>query len=359
MSHEPTGPIGAARSSEDSSFASVLLDCVAKGVITVGPSRQILAFNEAAEHLLGLHAKDALSHSTAVLPPPLQAVIDQTLLTGQPAVRRRILLSRAGTEDLLQVTTTLAKEPAGGVLSVLAEFQSLSQAQSMAANLEHLDRLASVGILSAGVAHEIKNALVTVQTFVELLREKCDDPELVQLVSGEIRRIDTFVRQILRGATREEFHLAPLNAHSLLKDAVNLLRPQLRARSIHLDLSLSASLDRISGDERQLRHAFINLLMNALEAMTEAGHLAVSTEVIEVWERAHLRVTISDNGSGIRQDHLDRLFSPFFTTKKDGTGLGLAITRRIVEQHNGSITVESKAGEGTTFHVFLPLLRGE
>lgn len=357
MSHEPTRPTGAEKESEDSNFAGSLLDWIAKGVITIGPSRQIVAFNDSAERLTGLHAKDALNRSTAVLPPPLQAVIDETLVTGQSVVRRRVLLSQSdGSDDLLQVTTTLAKHPAGGVLSVLAELQSVSHAQSMAANLEHLDRLASVGILSAGVAHEIKNALVAVRTFVDLLREKCEDAELAQLVSQEIKRIDAVVRQILRGATREEFHLAPLSAHALLKDALNLLRHQLEARSIQLTMTLSAPLDRINGDEPQLRHALVNLLMNAVEAMDGSGQLGVSTEVIEVWERAHLRVTISDNGSGIRQEHLPRLFSPFFTTKKDGTGLGLAITRRIVQEHNGAITVDSKVDQGTTFHVFLPLL---
>lgn len=348
---------GGAPFGEQANFAGALLDCIATGIITIGPARQILAFNDAAERLTGLRGKEVLHRSTAMLPPPLQAVIDETFVTGKSVMRRRVLSPQPdGTEDLLQITTTVVQPSAGGVMSVLAELQNVSRAQSMAANLEHLDRLASVGFLSAGVAHEIKNALVAVRTFVDLLSEQCTDAELTQVVSREIKRIDSIVRQILRGAMREEFLLAPLGAHVLLNDVLSLLAHQLQSASVEVTVELSAVADRINADERQLRHAFLNLLLNAMEAMDGSRHLTVATEVIEVWERPHLRVSISDSGSGIQPEHLPRLFSPFFTTKKEGTGLGLAITRRIIQEHNGAVTVDSKVGQGTTFHVFLPLL---
>jgi signal transduction histidine kinase len=176
-------------------------------------------------------------------------------------------------------------------------------------------------------------------------------------VSRLVRRIDTVVRQMLRGATREEFTLAPLSLQRLLRDAVNLLRHELQGRHVHLDLKLSAVSDRVNGDERQLHHAVINLLLNALESMNgSGGHLTIATEVIDLRKRPHLRTSITDTGSGISPEHLARLFSPFFTTKKEGTGLGLAITRRIIQEHDGAITVDSKVGQGTTFNVFLPLL---
>ena len=307
--------------------------------------------------MTGLRTCDVLNHPIASLPPALQAVIDETFVTGRPVVRRQVLLPLAGgAEDLLQITTSIAHPPGSNVLSVLAELQSVSQAKSMASNLERLDRLASVGVLSAGVAHEIKNALVAIRTFVDLAAEKSDDPELTALVSQEIRRIDTLVRQNLRGATREEFHLAPVGLHVLLSDSANLLHHLLKKRGIKLSMNLGAARDRINGDERQLRHAIVNLLMNALEAIIGTGQIVVATEIIEVWECPHLRLNITDNGAGILPEHLPRLFSPFFTTKGEGTGLGLAITRRIIHEHQGAITVESKVGHGTTFQVLLPLL---
>ena len=345
---------------EHLNFAGALLDSIAHGIIALNPARHIIAFNDHAERLTGLRAADLLNQPVDALPPPLQAVIDETFVTGCAVARRDVLLAVGTCADtMLQVSTTLSSTPEGSILSVLAEFQNVGQARSMATNLEHLDRLASLGVLGASVVHEIKNALVPIRTFVEMPPEQRADPEMHDLVAQEIRRMDAVVRQMLRGATREEFKLEPLNFHSLLRDALNLLRHEFQARSVKLEAKLTATADRINGDDRQLRHVVFNLLINAIEAMHAANgdaKLTVTTEVVTQWERRHLRVSFADTGSGISAESLARLFSPFFTTKHEGTGLGLAITRRIIHEHNGAITVESQAGVGTTFHVFLPLL---
>jgi len=350
-------PESAAADSEQFHFAGALLDSMARGVIVVSAARQVLAFSEAAAHLTGLRAADVLGRSASLLPPALLTVIEETLSKGEPISQRNIHLSHAREESTLgQVSTQLVRQHDGSVLSVCVELQDAAHARAIAANLEHLDRLANLGLIGAGIAHEIKNALVAVRTFVDLIVERSKEDELAQLVSDEIARIDTIVQQVLRGAIREEFNMAPLNTHALLKDALNLLRNEFQARSIRLALKLAACSERVRGDERQLRHALLNLLINAIEAMNDGGQLDVSTDLSSLSGREYIRVTITDSGSGIRPEHLPRLFSPFFTTKKDGTGLGLAITRRIIQQHDGSITVESKVNEGTTFQVFLPLL---
>ena len=345
---------------EHLNFAGALLDSIAHGIIALNPARHIIAFNDHAERLTGLRATELLNQPVDALPPPIQAVIDETFVTGCAVARRDVLLAAGtGADTMLQVSTTLSRTPEGSILSVLAEFQNVGQARSMATNLEHLDRLASLGVLGASVVHEIKNALVPIRTFVEMPPEQRADPEMHDLVAQEIRRMDAVVRQMLRGATREEFKLEPLNFHALLRDALNLLRHEFQARSVKLDAKLTATADRINGDDRQLRHVVFNLLINAIEAMHAASSdakLTVTTEVVTQWERRHLRVSFADTGSGISAESLARLFSPFFTTKREGTGLGLAITRRIIHEHNGAITVESQAGVGTTFHVFLPLL---
>lgn len=358
MSKKRTDAEKPMESAEHPNFASSLIDCLSLGVLALGANRQILAWNEAAEKLTGLHAREVLGRSISCLPPALQAVLDETLVTGRPAVRRQILLGRAdGSNELLQVTTSIAHLPGGNALSVTAEIQSVGQAQGMAANLERLDRLANVGVLSASVAHEIKNALVAIRTFVDLTSEKSEDPALATVVSHEIKRIDAVVRQILRGANREEFRFAPIQLHALITETGNLLRNLLKARGVNLALNLAAPSDRIKGDEHQLRHALVNLLINALEAISKTGTITLATEVTEAWSRPQLRMSITDTGCGIQPDHLPRLFSPFFTTKSEGTGLGLAITRRIIQEHQGAITVESKPGQGTTFQVFFPLLQ--
>ena len=337
-------------------FAGALLDSMARGIIVVSSSRQILAFSEAAGQLMGLHPADVLGRPASVLPPALLTLVDETLTKGEPISERTIHLASGRKESALVQVSTQAAHQQAGVLSVCVELQDAVHARAIATNLEHLDRLANLGLLGAGMAHEIKNALVAVRTFVAVLVERSKDDELAHLVSDEIARIEAIVQEVLRGAVREEFTMAPLNAHALLKDVLKLLRYELRARSIQLTCKLAASSDCIRGDERQLRHALLNLLINAIEAMNDRGQLDVSTAVTKTSDRKHICVTVADSGSGIRAEHLRRLFSPFFTTKKDGTGLGLAISRRIVQQHDGTITVESKVNEGTTFQVFLPLL---
>ena len=338
-------------------LAGALLDSIACGVIAVASSRQILTFDAGAERLTGLRASDVVGQSLTRLPLALRSIIDQAQSSKAAVSCREVRIDvRGGSARLLSVCAEVLPPCSGGEPSVLLKLQNVAQAQEMATNLEHLDRLANLGVLTAGVAHEIKNALVAVRTFVDLLREQHKDDELSQLVSKEIGRIENVVHQVLRDATREQFKLAPLRVHVLLEDAMRLLRHQFEARSIQAALRLEAAQDQISGDERQLRHALLNLLMNSVEAISGAGRIEVVSSIRAVDGRRDLCVRISDTGSGIHPDHLPLLFSPFFTTKNEGTGLGLAITHRIIQQHDGKITVESKVNEGTTFHVMLPLL---
>jgi signal transduction histidine kinase len=349
-------PDPAAAESQPFQFASALLGAIAHGVIVISSSRQVLAFNADAERLTRLRATDIIGGTASVLPPALLTLIDETFAQHQPVVREVPLSNVEDEDQLIHVSTEVAHQHDGSVLSVLLKLQNVAQARAIAVKLEHLDRLANLGVLSAGIAHEIRNALVAVRTFVDLLVERSKEDDLAQLASQEIARIDAVVQQVLRDATREEFAVAPLNIHGLLNDACNLLRHQLQARSIQLALNLDAHSDLVRGDERQLRHALLNLFINAFEAMQDGGQLSVSTALRAVAGRQHVGVTISDSGGGVRPEYVPRLFSPFFTTKKEGTGLGLAITRRIIQQHEGTITVESKVNEGTTFHVLLPLL---
>jgi signal transduction histidine kinase len=210
--------------------------------------------------------------------------------------------------------------------------------------------------VAAGVAHEVKNALVAVCTFFDLLGAGESDPELRAVAAGEVQRIERTIRQLLRGARRTECKMISLSVHALLQDALNLVRHEFHSREVELDSRFEAVNDRVNADERQLRHTIVNLLINAAEAMPDGGRLTMTTDVVEAWEREHVRVTIADTGTGIPRDILGRVFNPFFTTKPDGTGLGLAICQRIIAAHNGTLQVESELGQGTTFRVLLPLV---
>ncbi len=221
-------------------------------------------------------------------------------------------------------------------------------------NLQRLDRLANLGMLSAGMAHEIKNGMVAIKTFVELLAQKGEDRELVEVVARELKRIDSIVSQMLRFATPRPAAFNTVRVHGVIDHSLRLLQHQTSGKLITIKCDYKAVPDTVHGDDAQLQQALMNFLLNAIEAMGSNGELTVKTEIVE---GGFLRIQISDTGTGVSPENLKRLFEPFFTTKKNGTGLGLAICQRIALEHRGAIEVQSEVNKGSTFAIALPLAK--
>ena len=327
---------------------------------------EVALVTAAAAHMLGQKVRRGKPQTLKALPATLQLAVAE---------------ARAGRRGIRERQTTLAL-PAGGApslrLSVLplgpgtshAPVALLLQNLTAAARAEHklrqLDRLASVGTFSAGMAHEIKNALVVGKTFFDLLLEKHQDADLVGLARRELSRIDSLVSQMLRFASPGKPAIANVRLHEVLNHALRLVEAELRYRTIRLERAFAAPSDLLRGDEYQLEQAFVNLLLNAVEAMGPNGQLTIATQAGPVGSRrgaarglpgrTQLRVTIQDTGIGIPPEDRARLFGPFFTTKTGGTGLGLFVTRRIIREHGGAISVKSKPGQGTAFQILLPTL---
>jgi len=220
----------------------------------------------------------------------------------------------------------------------------------LSANLRRLDRLANLGLVSASLAHEIKNGLVAIGTFVEMLADKGEDKEMTEVVRRELRRINSLTSQMLRYSAPKPVAFTKVHAHELLDHSLRLLEHQMSGRLITLKREYHATTDAIHGEEAQLQQAFMNLFLNAVEAVGSNGEVCVSTEN----DGAKVKICVRDSGPGITQEHLTRMFEPFFTTKKNGTGLGLAISQRIIEEHRGTIEVRSEIGKGSSFIVSLP-----
>lgn len=230
-----------------------------------------------------------------------------------------------------------------------------NSALASAEKMQRLDRLANLGMLSAGMAHEIKNGMVAVKTFVDLLLEKNQDAELGEVVRHELERINAIVSQMLRMAAPSPANFKTVRVHELLDHSLRLLQPQVSGKLITVKKNYRAESDAVRGDDAQLQQTFMNLLLNALEAMGPSGALAISTEMADGENGARvLNIQIQDTGVGITPENLAHLFEPFFTTKKSGTGLGLAICRRIIHDHRGSIHAQSEAGKGSKFSISLP-----
>ncbi len=231
-----------------------------------------------------------------------------------------------------------------------------NSAPASAEKLQRLERLANLGVLSAGLAHEIKNGMVAIQTFVDLLLEKNQDAELGDIVRHELRRINGIVSQMLQIGAPGPASFKTVRVHEVLDLSLRLLQPQITVKLIAVEKNYRAEFDAVHGNDTQLQQTFMNLLLNAVEAMGTNGTLTVSTEITGAENGARsLQIKIQDTGRGIAPENLARLFEPFFTTKKNGTGLGLAISHRIVREHQGSIRAHSEAGSSTTFSISLPV----
>jgi signal transduction histidine kinase len=338
------------------------------GVVVVDPARRIAAFNPAAERVTQRAAAAMLGQPVETLPSPLRELAQATLDSGDAVVDRPLVLVAEGKTKVVLFASTVAIRGAGDqLLGVLLTFHDLTAAREFERLTERLQRLGMLGVLSAGVVHEIKNALVAVKSFAELLLEKQQDVEMVTLVVQEVNRINSLVGQLLKLAGPARPVFGEVSVHAALHNALRLIKHQLKNRSIELIVALEAGQDVVRGDAKQLEQAFINLLLNAVEAMGETGRLTVATEIVFATEvvskfeprtrKQQLQVTIQDTGAGIPPPILTHLFSPFQTTKLGGTGLGLAITRRIVVTHGGRIHVESEPQRGATFRITLPLVQ--
>ncbi len=330
--------------------ASLLQECLACGVLVVGARERIIACTaEAAAHL---DAKPTQLKNTPInsLPAPLPELIRKAAKSGKTVTNREIEIktARGGAATLRASILPVKSRAASQVIVVL---NNLASEPVFEQNLRRLDRLASLGSLSASMAHEIKNGMVAVKTFVDLLAQKNQEAELTEVVGRELQRINAIVTQMLRIAAPKAATFATVRVHELLDHSLRLLQHQVSAKMILLRKNYRAQPDTMRGDDAQLQQMFMNLLLNAIEAMGANGVLTVSTEITAAKQ---LQIQIQDTGVGIARENLGRLFEPFFTTKKNGTGLGLAISRRIALEHHGAIEVRSETAQGSTFTLLLP-----
>jgi signal transduction histidine kinase len=231
--------------------------------------------------------------------------------------------------------------------------------------MKRADRLASIGEMAAGIAHEIKNPLAGIAGVIQVLKRDlpADDARRMVLdeVLSQVERMDKAVRNLLSFARPPEPKMTMVDVNEVINKLLDFLSPQFAKAGITAERRLAAGLPWVVLDPDLMQQALLNIALNAIKAMPEGGRLTIETRTRPASSDKSGGITIlfSDTGQGVAAENLSRIFSPFFTTRQQGTGLGLSITQRIVEQHHGDISVRSDPGRGAVFTINLPLPAGD
>ena len=276
---------------------------------------------------------------------------------GGERVRGFLLLARGA--PLTPAEGVLAAGVADALAQLVESGEQAAALRQMRELLGRADRLSALGMLAAGVAHEIRNPLVSVRTFIQLLPERLADEEFRtefrELALGEIERICALINDLLVFSRPAPAEREPTDLNELVAQITRLLEAEARRRDVAVSFHAEADLPQVVVEEAKVKQVLMNLLLNALQACRSHGSVEITTRSEETRGERWCTVTVADSGAGIPPEHVEQIFDPFFTTKDAGSGLGLFIARQIVTEHGGHIATAARAGGGTAFTVHFPL----
>ena len=343
-------------------YTDNVLASMTNGLMTIDLEKKIVTVNEMAERIIGKGKGGITGFSMEQVlgeQHPLYKILVETLTQEKGISHIEVELKKDGESLWLIAGTSLLIGGEGKTAGALAIFQDITEIKALEEKLRQADRLAALGTLSAGLAHEIKNPLSAIKTFVQLLPQKIGNSSFMEkfniTVPREIDRINHLVEDLLELTRRRVRPLVDLKVDSLILQVIDLHGEELKRRQIVFQDDLNKTISSVHGDAETLYRAFSNLIINAIQAMPNGGILSISSKLDS--SSSSLEITFRDTGIGMDETTAKNIFNPFFTTKDKGTGLGLALTRKIIEDHRGTIEVVSKKGMGTTFTVHLPVVK--
>jgi signal transduction histidine kinase len=313
-------------------------------------------FNTEPDQLMGRPAGEVLNSRT-----PGLSFWSADQIDPEDAGTREVMLEVAGKEFLLKLRWLPVADRGSTVTSILA-FDDVTEAVGDAEFQRHVDRFASVGDLSAIIAHEIRNPLTGIRTTIQYVGSKMEPPSSLRSdledAIKELDRIEQFTTDLLQFARPKSFQKSDEDVNPILETVLDNLELQFAEVGITVKRDLGPNLPRLAMDPDAMQQVFLNLVLNAIDAMKGGGQFKVSSSARRYRSRMAVEVALSDTGCGIPEEVIDKIFDPFFTTKPAGTGLGLSISLQIVREHGGRITVRNRSGGGVTFRLSFPV-RGE
>jgi signal transduction histidine kinase len=340
-------------------------------VAMVNARGELLFTNPAMRALLPGAAPGASLAAMLPADHPMRRLSEETLLSRQS---RGPLSAPFGDSGERLVLTHAITDPKGDLVGIMLIARNLEYLSEVQSTVRYSRKLAALGRLSAGVAHEVKNPLNAMMIHLELLKQQVApaktrsgatgagqavalDPPMdrgqamqhVDVIAHEIRRLDEVVQGFLKFSRPEDLKLQPVSLSALLDEIIPIVRPE--AERAHVQLIVDCDAPDINGDPAMLRQAFLNLALNACQAMPDGGTLRIRCEAAR---GRHVAIAFTDTGVGIAPADLQRIFNLYFTTKEKGSGIGLSMVYRTVQMHDGEIEVQSTPGAGTTFRLLLP-----
>ncbi len=341
-----------------------ILESIESGVISVGARGKIRLLNHAAERMIGGDADLLRGQPLGHLPPVLAALIDATLRDGQCRTQTELSLPDAAGQVIpLMCSTAPLTDSQSTVVGAVAVVSDLSRLKELEREKRRTEHLAAIESIASGLVHEIQNPLVAIKAFTQLLPSRGDDPEFRERVAKtsdrEITRIDSLVRRFRTLAAPPSQPMEPVDIQQPLQATLDLLSIQLEERRIQLRYVADGTPRPILGNASQLEQLFLNVCLNAVEAMEPGGELTVRVADLCAAGGATLLVEVCDTGGGIREDVLPTMFNPFVTTKARGSGLGLAICRNIADAHRATISARNNTTRpGATVTLEFPVPTG-
>lgn len=296
--------------------------------------------------------------SLDVLPPSLAVLAREVLETARTVEQQRIALPENEGQPSIAVATASPKVGKSGTEGVVVVFTAVRH-EPAETRFQHLERLARIGVLSTSLAHELRNALVAVKTFTDILAEQQSSDDFVETVTRELDRANIIAEQMLNYSRPSPAEKDAVSIHEILERVLWLTQSKFKEAGADPSTRFEAESDTVFGDPGQLEQVFLNLVLNAIDSLNIDKRVSIETRLVqpEGQPQPNIQITIVDTGTGVSPEHLPQLFQPFFTTKKQGTGLGLYLAQRIMREHAGGIKVDSAEGQGTTVQVTLPVHR--
>jgi len=350
-------------------FNENIVESINVGILAVDLEERIESWNAQMEVLYALPRAEALGRSLSEVFPRSfvdefhRAKGDESSVEGVHNLYKFRIETRAGEQRTANIAIAPLISRDFTTVGRIVLVDDITDRVELETQLTQAEKLSSIGLLAAGVAHEVNTPLAVISSYAQMLAKQVRGDErvgpLLDKITQQTFRASEIVNGLLNFSRTSGTAFTEINLNTVIRDTLNLLEHQFKTANVHLESALDESLPRILGNPGKLQQVFLNLFLNAKDAMTGGGTLRVATEV-----NGHVAVSISDTGSGIAPEHVKRIYDPFFTTKgaprqgqRRGTGLGLAVTYGIIQEHAGKIEVQSEAGHGTTFYLEFPLVR--